>query len=924
MFEKATSSAEVSEKPIELTPLSSAVGLDLDNLASGNRWRGRYLVNQQLADITYGKIWAATEVETGREVFIRSFRVNDDLRQRAWFSLTQYQGKGITPMIESGEQEGRRFEVVSAPPGKTLANWANGRAMGLAELKPIVQQLSSLIVNFHGLGVVHLNLNLHTVFIEEKPEGNRIVISGLESAQDITRESLVSIHVNPFYAPPEAVGLYQHHCGPTLRAWDWWSLGRMAQELTLGKHVIGSILGRDVTRHTPELLMRAEQFLKENEADKPRAGAVEKMGELNPALTRLLRGLLASNRDGRWGARDVEAWLRGETPKERYHLPRQERLFLWRDDVYSVAEAAEMFSSAEYWNDGVAEIFDQKNPATLIRFLLDDVASRKTSARIADLLKLADTSAFAACTAEATREVILGIVWAMLGAGHVPMRWRGLDVNATWLTNRLKPEAQPDGLSQVRAMIEETSIKQIALVDADAARVLGEFARLAQGALMLAQSHQWVVLSDAKDVASLWSIAQNGESALRAQLAAARERYAVSRDEALNDLFNRNVLDETELVVLARTLADVERFKYVTHEVWSAELYSKIRDEGLKVVRAESWFALGASIRLGAVVLGPVPVFLSIWLASSASVALAYPSRPTLALALSVLGLGYFLRGASKRLIQKELRRHDLMWDGILKFSGSRCEENGLRCVPHMSSVSQKILHLRWLELNRQVGTLRGKTVFQPLPAAAKFGFFKAVALLSAAAFLAITGTLGYHSIKHPPTLPALKLAWVSPLPKLPSRGESSAATKSVAVDAKGQPVLEDSPKAPEDEAVSERSAKVRKAVDDPHIVRQMSWNFAKVDDAQHVTVINELTATPEQTEAAMDAGQAAAKPYRASTISGLIAVQVPMDEGIGLMLYDGQAAKVSDKHVFKIAYVPLARTWLQLGDHRAIYLGDN
>ncbi len=48
------------------------------------------------------------------------------------------------------------------------------------------------------------------------------------------------------------------------------------------------------------------------------------------------------------------------------------------------------------------------------------------------------------------------------------------------------------------------------------------------------------------------------------------------------------------------------------------------------------------------------------------------------------------------------------------------------------------------------------------------------------------------------------------------------------------------------------------------------------------------------------------------------------MDGGIGLMLYDGQNAKVSDKHVFKIGYVPLARTWLQLGDHRAIYLGEN
>ena len=927
MLGKVTRAA-LSDKPIALSLAPEAAGLDLDNLAPGKRWRGRYLINQQLPDITYGKVWTGTEAETGRDVFVRSFRVNDDLRERTWFSLTQYQGKALVPLIESGEQEGRRVEVVGSAPGKTLAAWANGRRLALAELKPIVQQLAALLTSLHGLGVVHLNLNLHTVFIEEKSESPRVVITGLESATDMTRPAMVPVQVNPFYAPPEAIGLFQHHCGPTLRAWDWWSLGRMAQELALGKHVIGLILGRDVTRHTPELLMRAEQIMKEHEADKPRAGGVEAMGEMDPALTRLLRGLLASNRDGRWGARDVECWLRGESPRERYHLPRNERLFVWHDQVYSVAEAAEMFSSAELWDEGAKQITDQKTPGALMHFLLDDVSSRKTSERVLDLLKLTETSAYSSVPPEATREVILGIVWAFLGGGHVPMRCRGQDVNAAWLTDRLRPEAQPEGLARVRALAEETSIKQIALFDADAARVLGEFGRLAQGALMLAQSHHWVNISEPKDVAGLWTLAQSGESKLRGLLAAARERYAVSRDERLNDLFNRGALDEIELIVLAKTLADVERFKYVTHEVWSAELYSKIRDEGLRVARAESWFKLGFQIRLGAHVLGPMPVFLTIWLLSSASVALAYPSRPTLALALAVFGLGFFLRGGSKRLIQKELRRHDLMWDGILKFSGASCEQNGVRCVPQMSSVSQKILHLRWLELNRQIGALRGKTAFERLPAAANFGFFRAVGVVSGIAFITVAATLGYHVVKYPPTIPTLKLAWFSTPLTFPTHlgktGSDKTAVMAEAKDANGKLAPSEAGGSADGDSSGAGSAKARKAADDPRVVRQMSWAFTRVDDVRKVTIVDEADATPEQMDAALSAGQVAAKPYRPSTISGLIAVQVPMEEGVGLMLYDGQAAKVSDKHVYKIAYLPLARTWLQLGEHRAIFLGDN
>ncbi|HEY9155491.1 MAG TPA: hypothetical protein VIM69_10190, partial [Opitutaceae bacterium] len=791
-------------------------------------------------------------------------------------------------------------------------------------LKSIVQQLAGLLTALHGLGVVHLNLSVHTVFIEDLPEGLRLAISGLESATDITRPGMVSVHVSPFYAPPEAVGLFQHHCGPTLRAWDWWSLGRVAQELALGKHAIGLVLGRDVTRHTPELLMRAEQILKEHDPEKPRAGAVEAMGELEPSLTRLLRGLLASNRDGRWGARDIGAWLQGESPKERYHLPRNERLFVWRDQVYSVAEAAEMFSTAELWEEGANQITDQKTPGTLIHFLLDDVSSHKLGERVVELLKLADGAAYAGHSPEAAREVVLGIVWGVLGSGHVPMRCRGQDVNATWLTSRLKSEAQPDGLARVRAMVEDTTVKHIALIDAEAARVLGEFGRLAQGALILAQSNHWVSISDSKDLAALWALAQSGESSLRSTLAAARERYAVSRDERLNDLFSRNALDEIELIVLAKTFADPERFNYITHDVWSGELYSKIRDEGLRIVRAESWFKLALQIRLGAPVLGPMPVFLAIWLISSASVALAHPSRPTLALALAVLGLGFFLRGSSKRLIQKELRRHDLMWDGILKFSGSSCEQNGLRCVPQMTSVSQKILHLRWLELNRQIGALRGKAPFAPLPRAASFGFFKAVAFSSGLAFFAVTGTLGYHVVKYPPSIQALKLAWFSFAPKPNAHAEKSVTTTKSVIDSSGQPVAAGATSSTEIESSTASAEKPRKIVDDPHVVHQMSWSFTRVDDVKNVTIVDELDATPEQTEAALVAGQAAAKPYRPSTINGLIAVQVPMEDGVGLMLYDGQGAKVSDKHVYKIGYVPLARTWLQLGEHRAIYLGNN
>ena len=69
------------------------------------------------------------------------------------------------------------------------------------------------------------------------------------------------------------------------------------------------------------------------------------------------------------------------------------------------------------------------------------------------LFMLPESLAYAHFSPEASREVVFGIIWALLGGGHVPMRWRGQDVNPAWLTDRLKPEAQPEGLARVRAMI---------------------------------------------------------------------------------------------------------------------------------------------------------------------------------------------------------------------------------------------------------------------------------------------------------------------------------------------------------------------------------------------------------------------------------------------------------------------------------------
>ncbi len=255
-----TAAPEEPVAPAAVPAAGEPSAVDWENLVTGSRWKMVYHIGEQLDDITHGRIFKAAHVGSSDSVFVRAFKVQDDSRQAVWERLVELKGDGFIEAMEAAQAEGKRVEVVRATPSTTLREWTTHRKLAPGEIELLVRQLTVALHALHQKGAVHLNLSPDTVFIKSTDAGLRAYVGGLECAASFRGAGSFVHSVDPYYAPPEVVGLYQFPRNPALRAWDWWTLGRVVQEVILGKHIMGHILERDVSRQTQELKTRAEDM----------------------------------------------------------------------------------------------------------------------------------------------------------------------------------------------------------------------------------------------------------------------------------------------------------------------------------------------------------------------------------------------------------------------------------------------------------------------------------------------------------------------------------------------------------------------------------------------------------------------------------------------------------------------------------------
>jgi len=865
-------------------------------LVVGQRWH-EYQVGDQI-DSDSGWCYHAVNVGMLEDVELRVFQINEQAvaRAQAWRELQSVDMPGLHKGIEALEESGFRFEIARVLPKTTLREWASCRQASVDDVQVLVQQLSDVLIAVHDRGLVHLNLRPEIIYILSEEAGLRVMIGGLEHVTVYNQAGLIPVPVDPFYAPPEASGLAKHSPGATLRAWDWWALGRIIQGLILGRHVLSIVFNRDVTRPTPDLRTRAEAHLLERDPQAPRAGAVELMPPMNQRLTELLRGLLTSSRSGRWGTDEVIRWLRQQPVKDRYRLGRNEELFAWKDRVFTIDEAAEFFSRKENWADGETNLFDGDDAMTLVSFVGERPEYRPVRERIDALQKFMQIPAWKDLSVKVRKAAVASAGWLLLGGEDARLVLHGQRLDAVCIKGLLSGEGDGDGVAMVKALTALPFIQMVEQADPDAARLLSTLAAMVSGeAFAKAVMDGWVDLENAADYARLCLLAMDPERKLLDICTGLKERYACSREKHIEQLLKQTKRTRAELALVAFTAAFPERFGYVTHEDWNRERFAVLEKRGATLAAGLFWLRLGQIQKAGYVVYGPWKIVLGIWL--GVAVVAGWPSGVArmwlwvpgvLAVAVAVR----FLGGQWLTLLIRRKTPGALPWTFFPK--ADRCgQEAGVVLAGEGLALKVAVISNEFNAVQAEIAGLKLMIVPTPLPRPSLLlpAWFGTLAAWAALVSLLIAGHRNYYNTAR----------------VLPPDSEAAAAMA----------IEKAMTAAPADEKLTQEEnfyGDAKKPV--------QRWDVVKPSSAPAVPLANVKPAGSDEVAAALIDGQRLLLPYKQNSINAIIAVPVGGKTGSGLILYDGRNRRVIGRQVLLPTQLPAEKTWFEVDKLKVFYVG--
>jgi hypothetical protein len=878
----------------------------------GQTWRGLFHVRKVLPEIGGDRAWGAMHTETMEEVVLRlRLPAAGDDRAGVWEKLESISDKSLLRAHGSYAVGAGRIEVQSVPAGKALSAWRDRSEADAALIERVVQALAAALGALHDRGLVHLAVRPDTVFVNEEHGALQFTLGGLEHVRPFAAPGTVA--VDPFYAPPEAVGVAEPPAGPGLCAWDWWSLGRVLQELILGQHVVNLRWQSAGSRMTAELAARAEELLKETDPAGPRAGAVEAMPALDKRVAGLLRGLLTSVRDARWGAGQVGRWLNREAVKDGYHRLRHEPLFRWREHTVTVAEAAELLRREENWREGIDQIWGKTQPDTLARFIAESPAHRTLHQRVEACLQLADGAGLKSLPPAAVREALAAV--ALMKIAGTDFMLRGHRPDAAGLAAIFGGESGADGdrAALLPALAARPVLGLIEEDDPEAARTLAGLAQILAAAEAVVRRNGWLTEADAAGRTRLVQAALRPVEVLRETNETLHTQFACSSDPAMEKLFRAPQPSHTELVVLDWAAADAPRFGFLTPSEWAAGELEQLRARGLDLARAGLWLRLGRALTGGFWFFARGPQFAVAWAVVALVIALVWPGVPGLGAALALVALAVVIRLAGAAALGGTLRRwipEGVSWkfhDGVAR---CRLEAQALARGRPLADLEQARN-----AINADIAKLPAlRSPALPVPPPPGFGGLRAAGV---AGWLLVAGVVmaaGWRLTTRPPTWETFRYAWGAGASEERAATMASAETRRSSDGSDGAAAARNRPD--ETPAREVRREPARSSV-------KTSWPYKPTEFAAVYRSPPSVEADAAQRNFAAALGARLVAGYKPETIRTFILLRVPTPEKCGVMIYDGRRRAVIDRQVYLLESEPAPRSWIDLAGRHGVYLTE-
>jgi hypothetical protein len=826
-------------------------------------------------------------VDGDREVIMRAAKPAEPaIRSQVWAKLGGIDSPHLQRARDAQRAGEWQVEVADVPRGVRLSEWrATQKSIEPALLQSIAGQLAEALGALHAFELVHLGIRPEVIFVEPRDATLHCVVAGLDSVTTFDRTGSVPAAFDPFYAPPEAVGLSVHLPGPGLCAWDWWSVGRVLQQLILGVHVIGYLEKCDVGTPSPELLAKAEAMLLEADPKGPRAGAVELMPSLDARQTLLLRGLLTSAKEARWTVDNMDRWVRGQPVKEHYTAPRAETHFRWRGRPCTVPEVASALQTAEHWAENSVQLFESTTPGTLAHFLHWSQTQSVAHEQLTSALELADSLPLKMSSPAAQREAVTAVALMQLSKGNLV--WRGRTFDSATVTAMLNELGDADGLMVLRALSTRSTALQIERVDAAGGRLLTELGRTVNDVEGILRRHSWLGSGDIEGSARVFRLALESLAALRAVRDELGQKFAGS-DHAPMDKIFKATPGRVELVIVAWAAVAPERFRFYSQAEAARRRAETLRKRGGELTAALTWLRFGEVLALSPGMFGAWILFLLTWVILAGAAFALWPGVRGMEIAAGVLIVGFAARIGASRFQAKALQRcvADAQWSWRSGPADCRTE---LRMIAR--DADRRALESELADVTSELGRLTNvQPTPEPLLLPPNFVGMKMAVWASWALFAGLLVAGGWRMHAHHPSLTALTAAWSPPKPL------AAAAV-----------------------AAAEKSGEHTETGE-----LKTSWPFRAGDQSMKLNIKTTAPATSGQIAEATKLGRKMVAPYRAESITTLIVLPVKAEpDQVAVMIFDGRRGELANQQVYVVDTRPIARTWVEVGDRQGFFL-DN
>lgn len=874
-------------------------------LAVGRRWHN-YTIKGELSGPMAG-CFLATDASLMQEVMIhmRPIGADGDARRAVWRMLQELPEGNFTRTGEAREEGGFRYEVFPIPDGQSLREWLGAHRTNAGTIELGVQQLAQGIEALHQAGLVHLNLRPETIFIEEGEDHQlKVLIGGLHRAQLTDQSGLVPIEVNSYYAPPEAGGLYEHEAGNGLRAWDWWALGRVVQEMVLGQHVYSLVMERDVRANPPELRARAEALLLERDPTALRAGAVELLPEgTGVRLRQLLRGLLASVREGRWRWPQVEAWARGDQPPDRYDLPRNTRLISRGDQALTLAEVADLYSQPAYFAEGVGQLFPAAGATGSVWDILQETPQFRTELdRVLPLREMVAMPPWQGQPVTLCQVAVAGLVWLTLSAAgqRRPLCFGDYALSVPGLRRMFREGPAAMAEPALAVLTAEPYLQRVTPLDPVARKALDLLAKTGREAVALARTRGWISPARPEGLAKLLESSLASDAELQAIRDNLRLRYAVCADPQLDGWLRAPSPSRVELALLAASSENPAQYGYVSHEEWSRRRHGELMARAGQVFRALFWCRLEQLVVFAPAFVGFWPVAAAIWLVP---LALAVVAQAWL-LAGVTAGLAILARAAGLFAVRRLIARHapgspSWRWSE----QAGRCRRERLAVLPAEAAVSAGKLEAEMDRIRQEVSGLKLPAGMARPPDSPRFNglWGGAVVATIAPVFLLTLAVVPQHGF-----------------PGQPAPG--NAPVPAQAAETEPQPLVT--------EIGPDGKVGLYEIVNDGFGGHRRGplklWDVPKPASIPALKVSGQVVASGAQSAFALVSAELLLAPYPRQGRKVLVAVAVPRkrDARPSIVLYDSATRKLADGWSYRIGSELTPATWYTLTGREVVYLG--